>query len=790
MQRQLGRYTEAEAAFRRALTIRETRLGPDNADVAATLSSLALLYMSLGRWDESEALFKRAIAIQEKALPESADLAFSLNGLGILYRRTPRYAEAIPLHQRAIAIREKLYGPDHPAVAASLNDLGDAYRWLRRPQDAEPPIRRGLQIRETRLGPEHPWVAFSLHSLASVLAQSNRPREAEDAYRRAITVATDALGADHFDAIYPRLSLADFYRRRGAFDAALTESRLVVDSVARNLESEAARRIAGGEFEARRYRGFFLQKIVLDHQVGHDAPDRRPLLAAEAFETVQLALASSAGRAVAGMAARFAAADDGLARAVRERQDLAERWRRLDDLLVSAAGHDGAERDPAVEAKARAELASVTQSLHALDARITRDFPSYDAMMSPRPVKLAAVQALLDPDEALLVYLSGSSPLANVDATWLWVVRRDRIGLHRMEVTETALRGHVAALRAGLEPTQDGSLQPFDVARAHTLYNVMLAPAAPMLAGVHHLLIVPDGALQSVPFSLLVTAKPADPTDYRAVPWLARQFAMTTLPSVASLRALRTLAAGAHAGAPFLGIGDPTLQGQPGTARGVKVAALFRGGGADVAALRQLPPLPDTADELRALARAQGVGDDTVYLRERATESVVRGLKLDQYRVLAFATHGLVAGDLAGLAEPALVLTPPAQASSANDGLLTASEIAQLKLNADWVILSACNTAAGDGTPGAEGLSGLARAFFYAGSRALLVSHWPVASQAAVRLTTGTLAALQREPKLGRAEALRRSQLALLDDASLDRAYTHPLAWAPFVVVGEGGAGR
>src|SRR5439155_22512528 len=136
-----------------------------------------------------------------------------------------------------------------------------------------------------------------------------------------------------------------------------------------------------------------------------------------------------------------------------------------------------------------------------------------------------------------------------------------------------------------------------------------------------------------------------------------------------------------------------------------------------------------------------------------------------------------------------LVLTRPGVASADNDGLLKASEIARLKLNADWVILSACNTASGE-TPGAEGLSGLAKAFFYAGSRALLVSHWPVASQAAVRLTTGALEALRREPAIGRAEALRRSQLALLDDTSLAPAFAHPLVWAPFVVVGEGGAGH
>jgi CHAT domain-containing protein len=187
-----------------------------------------------------------------------------------------------------------------------------------------------------------------------------------------------------------------------------------------------------------------------------------------------------------------------------------------------------------------------------------------------------------------------------------------------------------------------------------------------------------------------------------------------------------------------------------------------------------------------SLAKAQGADDSAVYLQERATETQVRSMDLSSYRILAFATHGLVAGDLEGVAEPALVLTPPDEGSEADDGLLTASEIATLDLDADWVILSACNTAAADGKPGAEGLSGLAKAFFYAGARALLVSHWSVNSEAAVAITTGMLGQMAEEPDIGRAEALRRSMLAMLETEGKDH-FAHPMFWAPFVVVGEGG---
>ena len=150
---------------------------------------------------------------------------------------------------------------------------------------------------------------------------------------------------------------------------------------------------------------------------------------------------------------------------------------------------------------------------------------------------------------------------------------------------------------------------------------------------------------------------------------------------------------------------------------------------------------------MKAIAIKLGATTSDLHLRERANEMTVKRAALANYRIVYFATHGLVAGDVRGIAEPSLVLTLPKAATSDDDGLLTASEIAQLKLNADWVVLSACNTIAGD-KPGAEALSGLARAFMYAGARSLLVSHWAVDLKAAKRLTTATFDILDAEPAL------------------------------------------
>ena len=145
-----------------------------------------------------------------------------------------------------------------------------------------------------------------------------------------------------------------------------------------------------------------------------------------------------------------------------------------------------------------------------------------------------------------------------------------------------------------------------------------------------------------------------------------------------------------------------------------------------------------------------------------------------------------MAGDVKCLAEPSLALSIPKQPSDFDDGLLTSSEVAQLKLDADWVVLSACNTIAGD-KPGAEALSGLARSFFYAGARALLVSHWAVDSEAATKLTIATFDRLKADPKIGRAEALRQAMLFYLNDTSSPKN-AYPAFWGPFALIGEGAA--
>jgi CHAT domain-containing protein len=182
-----------------------------------------------------------------------------------------------------------------------------------------------------------------------------------------------------------------------------------------------------------------------------------------------------------------------------------------------------------------------------------------------------------------------------------------------------------------------------------------------------------------------------------------------------------------------------------------------------------------------------------VFLGARANEETVKTLDLRRYRVVAFASHGLVPGDLEGLTQPALALSAPDVADVEGDGLLTMDKILSLRLDADWGVLSACNTASGQGA-GSEAVSGLGRAFFYAGARALLVSNWPVETTSARALTTDLFRRQQQSPGVSRAHALQQTMNWLIDQGTfVDTksgnpvfSYAHPIFWAPFTLIGDG----
>jgi CHAT domain-containing protein len=824
-----GRYGEAEPLLKRSLAIREKALGPDHPDVALSLNNIALNYNAQARFGEAEPLLKRSLAILEKALgPEHPNVALSLNSIAKNYNNQGRYAEAEPLFKRSLAIREKALGAEHPDVATSLNNIALNYNAQGRYGEAEPLLKRSLAIREKALGPDHPNVALSINNIAVNYDAQGRYAEAEPLYKRSMEISIEALGPDHPVVATNLLNLAINYGKQGRHGEAgpLYRSSLAIyekalgpyhpdvasvlghlsefyftqsdqksaltlirqaNSILKKRFGRASGELSIGAFRERlKNRAFYRFHVRIVSKVIGVSDKEVSALRTESFAAAQQARLTSAGSAVSRMGVRFASGNDALAKLTRAHQDTVNRWRQLEKKLVKAVGYPSDKLNEGLKQDLRKQLSFFEKRLDELDSLLSDKFPEYAALISRQPLPLTDAQSLLAPDEALVTYLVGK------EESYLWVVRRDRAEFFKIDLTGKELAEAVLSLRKGLDPSGITSLKqvrPFDTTKAYELYKKLFSPAEKLLEGVRHVMVVPDGALQSLPLGVLVTEEPqgsfAGFSGYRQVPWLAKKYALTTLPSVSSLKVLRVFAKKGNAKQPFTGFGDPVLDGQSGTRGGVELASLFsRGSIVDVDQLKSLGSLTDTADELRAMAESLNAGEDTVYLGPRATESRVKEMDLSDVRILAFATHGLVAGQLKGVSEPGLVLTPPEKSNEQDDGFLTASEVAQLKLNADWVILSACNTASPDGTPGAEGLSGLTKAFFYAGSRALLVSHWNVETGSATALTTRMLREAM-DKTVGRAEALKRSMMALMNTPDAPH-YAHPMFWAAFTVVGEG----
>lgn len=810
-------------------------------------------YFQAKDYREALSFYERALRLVITEFgPEHEQTGIAYYSLGYVAEAAGDLAAAERFHRQSVAVREKVYGADSAAVAMALESLGQILVKARRHDEAEPLFQRALKIRQDAVGPEHAFSANGHSNLGDVALARGRWVDALTAYRRATrllttqdtsTTVVKALVDDEikrFRDTFVGICRANWETRsapgNGAtavFDETFTAGQQAWNTQAASALAKMTARIGAGDTDlGRRIRQIqdladktlalnrdMMQLLATWSATQRASPefmarqeefraasiargrDQAPLIRrqTELVQELQAILA----RCPPGQKRAQCSADDARREAVTSELGRLSQQTSVGagDIMAIHARMEAAEKAlpgyaefNARHAQLRDELFRSERDVREARQQVVRTFPDYAALADPKPLARADVQALLRDDEVLTAILVGSQK------SFVWALTRDRAEWAQIDLGAEELQNEVTALRLGLDPqaqqdadggggSQAGIVSSFDLARSHALYAKVLGPVAPLFAGKRHLIVVPTGALTSLPFQVLVTAPPAvsgTPQEaLRNAAWLIRSTAISVLPSVPSLGALRKLGAGAAAQRPFFGMGDPVLQGpdpserQRGGKRPGAPARYYRNGLADTRAVRELAPLPDTADEIRAIAAALGAEPEAINLREAASETRLKTAPLLNYRIIQFATHGLVAGDLSGLAEPALVLTPPDKPTDLDDGLLTASEIAALKLNADWVVLSACNTAAGQGE-GAEALSGLARAFFYAGARTLLVSHWAVYSTAATELTTATFEKLAANPKTGRAEAFRQSMLRLIEDGK------PPAYWAPFIVVGEG----
>ena len=787
-----GKYVEAETLLKEALGHYREFYPAAHVSVGLAMHSLAIVYESLNLKVTAEKIYGNAIEIFENSSgKDSAWVAGSRLERTQLYTDTGRIKEAIVEAKAAYMIYEGLSetnafdvqkGYARSALGLALHQFGDL-------EGALDAFDEGMKLIKRVQGPDSVDLAPGWQEKAEIYAERNNWPAAKYAIDESIRIRSQ--DNDTVTVKFANnLSLLSRIRAAGGdIDASLRISDEAVSIVRDRLISvqDASSSTLQGELRlSRDLIGYFAE---ITYSVQQSPSSRSDGWLAKAFEASQIVGISDTANAISGLSSRFAGRGSALGRLVRQRQDKLHDLNAADSSLTQALTSFNTVSNQTNRRNIRHRVIALKDELRSLDDRLKKEFPAFYELSSPKPASVGAVQNILRAGEALWLHFSTDKE------TYLFLVRQDSVTMKRSVLSEAELEVAVAALRAGLDldDIQDLSDIPrFDVNQAHRLYRHLFAPFAAELEGITHIIAVPDRTMQNLPPSVLlmeaVAADPATLSAFKDLVFLGRRYAFSIAPSVSSFVGLRAIARPSKARKPFVGFGDPVLEGQKSGARGfifdvIKDLVLK----IDPALLRRLlPRLPATREELTALAQSLKAGLSSLFFAEQATETRVKATDLSQYRVLAFATHGLLAGEFNGLAEPALVMTPPDKATSTDDGLLTASEIAELKLDADWVLLSACNTAAPAGRPGAQGLSGLARSFFYAGSRSLLVSHWKVNSEAARLLTTGAFEELAKDRTIGRAEAIRRSMTRLMDGAGAP-FFAHPTFWAPFVVVGEGG---
>jgi len=788
-----------------------------------------------GRLDEAADLVKPSIDGLITGQLTDATLFVAMTSGANMLSDAERRVEALDLAQRGVAKAGELLPEGHPFMGFAQGTLARVLLDSGRYEEAEAPARRALDIMANQLGPDHPSTLAALSNLSVILARlgryeeslalaevlvgaargsdperemialANRSNMAFEANDNALALAmaqlaaerASSLAADNRRAIRGMTVLAHRQEEAGQYD----EARASIEAVANRrqelgdfapdalldiqrgvLAIKTGQRDAGWDLVERGNRQLESDLITAagSYEVGADLSSfydpilqvveaafltGRPDAALKSFEMASWG-ANARARQLATLRSHVDD-DPGLAERIDRVKKGRERLRLLNRERAALLASDQSE----LATQRAMEIEALTSQVEQLDRQLAIDIPDYGTWLRPQAPSISDMQARLSPDEAVLIVMPGRT------GTFTMAITSADVVMEKSSGGRPQVRSLVADLQAALDPHADEA-QDFPVRQAAALHDIVLpGRAAAALEGRSRVKVVTADALSRLPFGLLLHGgTKTDQTDYKSMDWLVRRHAFSIALTPASAIAVDETPARS---AGFLGIGAPALRGDE--AQAIDLGTVYRGGSVAAADILALPRLPATEAEIAAVAAAFEASNSTVLTGPAATEARVRRAAEGASGVVLFATHGLLGGELGGLREPALVLTPGERSDLASDdGLLQASEITDLAIDADFVILSACNSAAGRNET-APVYTGLANAFLGSGTKAMMLSHWQVRDDAAAFLTVATIK--DARAGLPRAEALRKAQLSLINGGSDIPQASHPAVWAPFVIV-------
>lgn len=768
----INQYDKATAYYEESLSIGKKI--DNSALIAINLNNIGSVYACLGKSDKCLAYYKQSLNL-EKQLNRQQKIAIILNNIGMEYFRLGQYERSLDYLNKALKIERKLNSPHN--IAARLNNIGAVYLRQKRYREAEEVFLErkdiGKRIAKTRLihaGLVEVYLATKRYSEALALLKELPPTWRDNRKRRM-----------EYHTQYGQALKGKGILRESSQE--LFKAVSIVEEI-RHAVSERSGFFAGGGYISRLTPHRELVTVLSEMAINGEKMDdsfraygKDP--ASSAFYFSEMTKARTLLEAMAESAKK--------SQSVKIPQYLKKKEQSLLNQLAATdrQWEDAYKKGEDALNRLKRRKRILTDELDNLIKELRQKYPGYAALHYPKPVPPEDLP--LKEDEVLLEYAIGE------DAGYLFVVRKG--GVKRLVKIPVIKERLEEKIKAFIEPMNTKEYEKFSVKEAKALYDLLLSSALKDIKDTEKIIIVPDGILGLLPFEALVIKEGKDEKDTlyagdrHAINYYQSASVLSIQRSLKYINPEKTLFA---LGNPVYSDKDPRYiawkkrEEEPVIANSKKYA--FRGLAIKakwgktteegIGNKIEFPPLPETEIEVKEIAKIMGVSPEPpdILLSVLANETEVRKADLEVYRYIHFATHASLPGMVQGVNEPFILLSQVENHGS-DDGFLTLSDVLDLKLNADMVALSACVTGVGKEVEG-EGVVNFARAFQYAGAKAVVVSLWEVASKPAVeymKIFYGRLKAGK-----SRSEALKFAR------NEIKAKYPNPFFWAVFILHGEG----
>jgi tetratricopeptide (TPR) repeat protein/CHAT domain-containing protein len=790
-----GQYNKVEPLYMRALEIEKSIVGPDHPDVAGCLINLGYVYCDQGRYDDAEPMFRQALGILENALgSDHPDVAECLNCLGHVYYEIGQYSKAEPLYRRALDIQEKAFGANYSGIAYGLNSMGRLYCKQGRLAEAEPVYRRAVDIQTYTFGPDHPHVAIFLYNLADLYRMERRYAEAERLMNRALKIIEQTMGAEHPETANCLVSMTRLYRDMGNNQLALQYGKRAYDIRQKNFQDGFQ---VLSEKNALLYSRFMKNAASLYLSIPRATAAPNPRCDRE-FTDVVFSVKGAVTDGILMRSRTYSSESDSVVRALVDSLRIARFC--LAKLYVQGPSEEN------YEAYGR-ELAKASAEKQRLESKLARESAAFNSELEIRNINTQKIIESLPEGTMLLEYLKYDFNTSgdDVEPQYLAVVLSSggEVVVRRLGPA-AVIDSCVAGYQAHFQNPQSLDLSQYRLI-SKSIYDLVVAPFADELHHATTAFIAPDGDLNMISFGGLI-----DSDGF----FLIEKVPIHYLSSGRELIRLKRTAA---RGTGLLAVGDPDYDAPVSLRLALAaknspefsvsmilntVVNLFDG---CAKGSEKVSALPGARRELELIVNEWQQANDepvTKFLSGEASEENLKRVCSGK-RVLHIATHAYYAASVEKqilepyISEVSVVPNPllrsglylaganlqgaGAERPGAEDGILTAEEVAGLKLDGtQLVVLSACQTGMGEVVSG-EGVYGLRCAFQKAGARTVISALWRVSDSA----TADLMGQLYRAQVNNLAVLMQQIAVRQIRQRREQGKSDHPFYWGGFVAIGD-----